>query len=146
MAQYEPFIQVPCVTCYTTWPSYHVSISQGSKWHPHGHAMCHPTLGASENVKFSLSRNSTKFDRVTRFCETNSTVKSVSSSEIYKIFDFQPKLPFYPYSEKLNFFPSFTIPQSLSTPNTFPYNSINVCELSNPHNASNSLFNFHLPT
>ena len=61
------------------------------------HAMCHPTL------KFRLSRNSTKFDEVTRFRELNSTVKSVSSSEVYKIFSFQSKLPFYHFSEKLNF-------------------------------------------
>ena len=33
-------------------------------------------------VKIRLSHNSTKFDLVTRFRETNSTVKSVSSSEI----------------------------------------------------------------
>ena len=72
-------------------------------WHPHDHAMCHLTSRASKNVKFRLSRNSTKFDGVTRFCETNSTVKSVSSSEIYKISDFQSKLPFYHFSEKLNF-------------------------------------------
>ena len=52
IAQYEPFIQVPSVNCYTTWPSCHVSISQGSKWHPHGHVMCHPTPSASKNVKF----------------------------------------------------------------------------------------------
>ena len=62
--------------------------------------MCHPTPGASKNVKFRLSRNLTKFDGVTRFRETNSTVKSFSSSEIYKIFGFQPKLTFYHFSEK----------------------------------------------
>ena len=45
------------------------------------HAMCYPTLDASKNVKFRLSLNMTKFDGVTRFRETNSTVKSVSSSE-----------------------------------------------------------------
>ena len=37
---------------------------------------------ASNFVKIRLSHNSTKFDWVTRFRETNSTVKSVSSSEI----------------------------------------------------------------
>ena len=77
MAQYEPLIQVLCVTCYTTWPSCNVSISQGAKWHPHGHAMCYPTLGVLKNVKFRLSQNPTKFDGVTRFREMNSTVKSV---------------------------------------------------------------------
>ena len=72
-------------------------------WHQHDHAICHPTPDASKNVKFRLSRNPTKFDGVTRFREKNSMVKSVSSSEIYKILDFQPKLPFYPFSKKLNF-------------------------------------------
>ena len=37
---------------------------------------------ASNFVKIQLSQNSTKFDWVTRFREMNSTVKSVSSSEI----------------------------------------------------------------
>ena len=37
---------------------------------------------ASNFVKIRLSQNSTKFDWVTRFRETNSTVKSVSSTEI----------------------------------------------------------------
>ena len=46
------------------------------------HAMCHPTPDVSKNVKFRLSRNPTKFDWLTRFRETNSTVKSVSSSNI----------------------------------------------------------------
>ena len=36
----------------------------------------------SNFVKIRLSQNSTKFDWVTRFRKTNSTVKSVSSSEI----------------------------------------------------------------
>ena len=39
-------------------------------------------LRASKNVKFRLSRNSTKFDVVARFYETIPTVKPVSSSEI----------------------------------------------------------------
>ena len=38
--------------------------------------------GASKNVKFRLSRNSTNFDVIARFCETIPTVKSVSSFEI----------------------------------------------------------------
>ena len=46
------------------------------------HAMCYPTPDALKNVKFRLSQNSKKFEWVTRFCEMNSTVKSVSSSEI----------------------------------------------------------------
>ena len=68
------------------------------------HAMCHPTPYALKNVKFRLSQNPTKFDEVTRFHEMNSTVKSISSSEIQKISGSQPKLPFYHFSEKLNFF------------------------------------------
>ena len=46
------------------------------------YVMCHRTSDASKNVKFRLSRNSTKFDVVTRFRQTNSTMKSISSSEI----------------------------------------------------------------
>ena len=60
MAQCEPFIQV----------------------HHMDHAMCHPTHDASKNVKFRLSWNPMKFDGVTRFRETNLTVKYVLSSEI----------------------------------------------------------------
>ena len=66
--------------------------------------MCHPTLDASKKVKFRLSRNPTKFDGVTRFHETNSTVKSVSSSEIYKIFGFNRNYCFTIFQKKLNFF------------------------------------------
>ena len=40
------------------------------------------TRDASKNMKFCLSQNLTKFNRVTRFRGTNSMVKSVSSSEI----------------------------------------------------------------
>ena len=36
----------------------------------------------SNFVKIQLSQNSTKFNWITRFRETNSTAKSVSSSEI----------------------------------------------------------------
>ena len=54
---------------------------------PHGmcpHAKCHHMIRplASKYVKFRLSRNSTKFDCVPRFRETNSTAWSVSSSKI----------------------------------------------------------------
>ena len=45
-------------------------------------AMCHPTPYASKNVKSRSSRNPTKFNVVTKFRETISTEKSVSSSEI----------------------------------------------------------------
>ena len=40
------------------------------------------TLGALKNMKFRLSRNSTKFDGVPRFRETIPKVKSVLSFEI----------------------------------------------------------------
>ena len=46
---------------------------------------CHvspDTRGASKNMKFRLFRNPTKFDRVTRFHEMNSNVKSISSSKM----------------------------------------------------------------
>ena len=39
-------------------------------------------LDALKNVKFRLSRNSTKFDAVARFCETIPMVKSILSSKI----------------------------------------------------------------
>ena len=66
----------------------HVSLAT-----PHGYnacvhlLRCHvastwSSLDTSKNVKSRLSWNPTKFDRVTRFRETNSTVKSVSSSKI----------------------------------------------------------------
>ena len=66
---------MPCVLL----PWCHVAVPGHAMWH---HPMCHPTVGTSKNVKFRLSRNSTKFDLVNRFRETNSIVKSVSSSEI----------------------------------------------------------------
>ena len=69
----------------------------------------HTTLGASKNVKFRLSWNSTKFDVTARFRETIPTVKSVSLSEIYKkIPNFLPKLLFYPFS-KIRIFRGFTL-------------------------------------
>ena len=57
-------------------------------WHTVSHskyAKC-PALRSlpRKTCKFRLSRNSTKFDVVARFRETIPTVKSVSSSEIYK--------------------------------------------------------------
>ena len=63
----------------------------------------------SKNRKiFRLSQILTKLFWVTRFRETNLTAQSVSSSEIQRISGFQPKLPFYHFSEKLNFFSGFT--------------------------------------
>ena len=50
------------------------------------------TLGVSKNAKFPLSWNSTKLDGVTRFCETIPNVKSVLSSEIYKISRFSTEI------------------------------------------------------
>ena len=61
------------------------------------------TLGTSKNVKFLLSRNSTKFDVVVRFCETISIVKSVLSSVILKNSGFSTEITFYPFLENLNF-------------------------------------------
>ena len=66
-------------------PWCHVAVPGYAVWH---HPMCHATPDTSKNMKFRSSRNSNKFDWVTRFHETNSTVKSVSSSKIYKIFIF----------------------------------------------------------
>ena len=56
-----------------------------------------------KTCKFRLSQNSTKFDVVARFHETIPTVKSVSSSKIYKIFGFLLKLQFCPFSKSWNF-------------------------------------------
>ena len=61
------------------------------------------TLGVSKNVKFLLSRNSTKFDVVIRYRETIPTVKSVSSSEIYKNFGFLIEITVLPFFENSNF-------------------------------------------
>ena len=48
---------------------------------PH-HAIGHPIPHASKNVKSRPPRNPTKFDVVAKFRETNSTEKSVLSSEV----------------------------------------------------------------
>ena len=65
-------------------------------------------LCALKNVKFRLSRNSTKFEDVARFCETIPTVKSVSSSEVKKfIFDFDRNYHFTILS-KIRIFRGFT--------------------------------------
>ena len=67
-----------------TW----LNVSHSSKFAtPHGyHAMCHPTLDASKNMKFRLPQNPMKFDRVTRFCESNSTTKSILLFETLYLF------------------------------------------------------------
>ena len=53
----------------------------------------HLVLGASKNMKFRLSQNSTKFDVVARFCEMIPMVKSVLSHEI-TILPFSRKFEF----------------------------------------------------
>ena len=63
----------------------------------------HTIIGASKNVKSRLSRNSMKFNVVARFRKTVPTVKSVSSSEIYKIFEFSTKITFFLFFRNLDF-------------------------------------------
>ena len=71
-------------------PWCHVAQAHGAMWH---HVKCHSTPRASKSMKFLLSHNPTKFDRVARFCEMIPTVKSVSSSEISKNFRFSCIIP-----------------------------------------------------
>ena len=61
------------------------------------------TLGASKNMKFRLSRNSTKFGMVARFRETNSTARSVSSLEIYKNSGSSIEITVLPFLRKFEF-------------------------------------------
>ena len=49
-----------------------------------------------------------KFDWVTRFRETIPTVKSVSSSEIWKNLRFSTEITVLPFLRKIEFFPDFT--------------------------------------
>ena len=109
MAQCELFIpSAPHGSC-------HVSISWGSIWHPHdrviwhphNHAMCHPTPNASKNVKFRLSRNLTKFDELTKFRETNSTVEVRFVIRDLKNFRFSIKIIVLPFLRKTKFFLGF---------------------------------------
>ena len=65
--------------------------------------MSHVTLVASKNVKFRLSQNLTKFDVVTRLHENIPTVKSISSSEIYKNSRFLAEMTILPFFRKLKF-------------------------------------------
>ena len=65
------------------------------------------TLGTSKNMKFRQSRNSTKFDEITRFRETIPTVKSVSSSEIQKKSGFLTEITVLSFLENLDFFSGF---------------------------------------
>ena len=82
------------VTCVTPL-GYHMA--------SYDHATCHLTPYASKNVKFKLSWNATKFDVVSRFCETISMVKFVSSSEIYKNFGFLTRITVLPFLRKIEF-------------------------------------------
>ena len=91
---YFYFFSFPLFLPFDTW----LNVSHSHKCTT-CHAMCHLTPNVSKNVKFRLSRNLTKFNGVTIFRETNSTMKSVSSSEIYKMSGFQPNLPFYHFSK-----------------------------------------------
>ena len=75
LAQCEPFIQVhhmAYVMCHSPRLSCDIHMIMS----------CVTNTQYLEKVKFRLSRNPTKFDGVTKFHETNSTVKSVSSFEI----------------------------------------------------------------
>ena len=69
-----------CHLASTQVPS---DLSSGVTWHEF-HATCHPLICpfVSKYVQFRPSRNSTKFEYVLRFRETNSTVYPASSSEI----------------------------------------------------------------
>ena len=60
----------------------------------------HTTFGASKNMKFRPSQNSTKFNVVARFRETISTVKSVSRVVYVTVFN---GLNFSKWSEQVNF-------------------------------------------
>ena len=68
------------------------------------HTICHPTPNTSKNVKFQLSRNTTKFDRLIKFREMNSTIKSVLSSEILKNSSFSIKITILPFFRKFKIF------------------------------------------
>ena len=65
--------------------------------------MCHPTLDALKNMKFRLSRNLMKFDRVTRFREMNSTMKSFRHPRSRKFSVFNRNYRFTFFQKKLNF-------------------------------------------
>ena len=71
--------------------------------------MSHVTFIASKNVKFRLSRNLTKFNAVTRLHENIPTVKSVSSSEIYKNTRFFAEITILPFFRKCKIFSGFTV-------------------------------------
>ena len=84
-----------------------LTYSAPDTWHTMTHSKCAkcPALRSlpRKACKFSLSRNSTKFNMVPRFRETIPTVKFVSSSEIYKIPNFDQNYHFTFFFRKLDF-------------------------------------------
>ena len=67
------------------------------------------TLGALKNVKFRLSRISTKFDVIAKFRETIPTMKPVSSSEIKKFISDLYRNYYFTIFQKFRIFPGFTL-------------------------------------
>ena len=61
------------------------------------------TLVTSKNVQIPTVSEFNEFDMVARFCETIPTVKSVSSSEIYKNSGFLTEITILPFFKKLEF-------------------------------------------
>ena len=92
---------------YLPWPTLELivwlitHITRDASWASTQHMPnVHTTLIDSKDVKFRPSRNSTKFDVVARFRETISTVKSVSSSKIYKNLGFLTEITDLPFVRK----------------------------------------------
>ena len=65
----------------------------------------HPTPSASKNVQIPTV---SEFDVVARFRKTIPTVKSVSSSEIYKKIQIFTEITNFPFFEKIRFARGFT--------------------------------------
>ena len=61
------------------------------------------TLGASKNMKFQLSRNSTKFDVVARFHKTIPTVSPLRHLKSRKNLDFPTEITILPFLRKIEF-------------------------------------------
>ena len=79
-----------------------------------------------KNVKIRLSRNSMKFVWVTISCETNPTVSSVSSSEIWRIFRVSTYILLWQFTilrffRKIRFFSGFTFSISFIFLFLFPF-------------------------
>ena len=63
-----------------------------------------------KTCQLRLSRSSTKFDVLARFCETIPTVKSVSSSEIWRLnFGFLIEITISHFFQKLEFLGSYIL-------------------------------------